>query len=435
MPRPSPLGTTNRRDFLKTGSCAMTAGSLLAAFPAAAGAFAEGQQTLRVGLVGCGGRGTDAARNALTADPYAKLVAMGDVFQDKLDFSLSTLQRQKELGERVTVAEELRFIGLDAYKHVIDHVDVVLLCTPPGFRPEHFRYAVEQGKHIFIEKPMATDAVGVRSIRETVELSRTKPISVVAGFCWRYDESRRGLFERVLAGQIGDVLAIYGTYLTNPVRPMPAAHTRPAGITDLQWMLRNWYNFTWLSGDGLVEQACHTVDWLAWAKGDVPPVSCTAVGGRQIPAEGGNIYDHCEVNYVWEDGSRGFLAQRQITGCHNENNCYLLGTKGQGSISKGVFITGEQPWRYEGNAKSMYQIEHDVLFQSIRDGKPVNDGDRMWKSTLMAIMGRMAAYTGQQVTWEFALNSQEKLVPDLPQGFETPVTFPDYARPGVTKLV
>jgi predicted dehydrogenase len=257
----------------------------------------------------------------------------------------------------------------------------------------------------------------------------------VAGFCWRYDESRRGLFERVLAGQIGDLLAIYGTYLTNPVRPMPAAHTRPAGITDLQWMLRNWYNFTWLSGDGLVEQACHTVDWLAWAKGDVPPVSCTAVGGRQIPAEGGNIYDHCEVNYLWEDGSRGFLAQRQITGCYNENNCYLLGTKGQGSIAKGVFITGENPWRYEGNAKSMYQVEHDVFFQSIRDGQPVNDGDRMWKSTLMAIMGRMAAYTGQQVTWEFALNSQEKLVPDLPQGFDTPVVFPDYARPGVTKLV
>ncbi|MFV0445955.1 MAG: Gfo/Idh/MocA family protein, partial [Planctomycetaceae bacterium] len=274
---------STRRNFLQSGSAAASITALAAAFPAAARAYADGQQTLKVGLVGCGGRGTDAASNALSADPYTKLVAMGDVFEDKLAFSHSTLKRQKELADRVDVPDEHKFVGLDAYQKVVDNVDVVLLTTPPGFRPEHFRYAVEQGKHIFIEKPMATDAVGVRSVRETVELSKTKPISVVAGFCWRYDESRRGLFERVLEGQIGDVTSILGTYLTNPVRPMPAAHSRPEGITDLQWMLRNWYNFTWLSGDGLVEQACHTVDWLAWAKGDVPPVSCTAVGGRQIP--------------------------------------------------------------------------------------------------------------------------------------------------------
>ena len=427
---------SSRRDFLRSGSAAASITALAAAFPGSARAFADGNQTLRVGLVGCGGRGTDAARNALSADPYTKLVAMGDVFQDKLEFSHKTLQKHKDVGEQVQVDPALQFIGLDAYQKVVDAVDVVLLCTPPGFRPQHFRYAVEQGKHIFIEKPMATDAVGVHSVRETVELSKTKPISVVAGFCWRYDESRRGLFERVLDGQIGDVQTVFGTYLTNPVRPMPPAHTRPEGITDLQWMLRNWYNFTWLSGDGLVEQACHTVDWLAWAKGDVPPVSCTAVGGRQVPAEGGDIYDHIEVNYVWEDGTRGFLAQRQSTGCHNENNCYLLGTKGQGAIAKGVYITGENPWKYSGDAKSMYQIEHDVFFQSIRDGSHRNDGDRMWKSTLMAIMGRMAAYTGQQVTWEFVSEkSKERLVPELPQGFDTPVTFPDYARPGVTKLV
>jgi len=432
--RPS-TSPANRRDFLKAGSAAASITALAAAFPGSAGAYADGQEILKVGLVGCGGRGTDAARNALSADPYTRLTALGDVFENRFDICLSNLKRDKELGERVQVEESGRFLGLDAYRKVVDNVDVVLLCTPPGFRPEQFRYAVEAGKHIFIEKPMATDAVGVRSVRETVELSKTKPISVVAGFCWRYDEAKRALFERILDGQIGEVLSVYGTYLTSPVRPMPPAHARPEGISNVEWMVRNWYNFTWLSGDGLVEQACHTVDWLAWIKGDVPPVSCTATGGRQVPAEGGNIFDHISVNYLWEDGSRGFLAQRQSTGCHNENHCYIHGTKGRGEISRGEFIVGDAPWKHEGGGKSMYQIEHDVFFQSIRDGQPRNDGDRMWQSTLMAIMGRMAAYTGQQVTWEHALKSEERLVPDLPDGFATPVDFPVTARPGVTKLV
>ncbi len=431
----NPPAPSNRRDFLKTGSAAVSISALAASFPGSAGAFVDGNETLRVGLVGCGGRGTDAANNALRADPYTRLTAMADVFEDKLTFSERTLKRQKEIADRVDVPDEHRFVGLDAYKKLIDVVDVVLLCTPPGFRPEHFKAAVEAGKHIFIEKPMATDAVGVRSVRETVELSKSKPISVVAGFCWRYDYARKVLFERILDGQIGDVLAIYGTYLTNPVRPMLPEHRRDPGMTDLQWMIRNWYNFTWLSGDGLVEQACHTVDWLAWAKGDTPPVSCTAVGGRQSPAAGGNIYDHIEVNYVWEDGSRGFLAQRQISGCHNENSLYVLGSKAQAQIKGGVSISGPDPWKYEGPTPSMYQVEHDEFFRSIRDGKNHNDGDRMWKSTLMAIMGRMAAYTGQQLTWEHALNSEEKLVPDITNGWDTPVEFPGYAIPGVTKLI
>ncbi|MEZ6067494.1 MAG: Gfo/Idh/MocA family oxidoreductase [Planctomycetaceae bacterium] len=421
--------TANRRDFLKTSGTVASIATLAAAFPASARAYADGDEILKVGLVGCGGRGTDAASNALSADPYARLTAMGDVFEDKLTFSHNTLQRHKQVGEQVKVDDAMKFIGTDAYQKVVDNVDVVLLCTPPGFRPEHFKYAVEAGKHIFIEKPMATDAVGVRSVRESVELSKTKPICVVAGFCWRYDYAKKALFERVLDGQIGDVTTVLGTYLTNPVRPMQPAHKRGENVSNLEWMLRNWYNFTWLSGDGLVEQACHTVDWLAWAKGDKPPASCTAVGGRQIPAEGGNIFDHIEVNYVWDDGTRGFIAQRQISGCHNENSCYVLGTKGQANISKGNFITGENAWRYEGETPSMYEVEHRHLFSAIRNGEIVNDGDRMWNSTLMAIMGRMAGYTGQEITWQQALDSQEKLVPDITNGLNTPVEFPEMAMP------
>jgi predicted dehydrogenase len=315
-------------------------------------------------------------------------------------------------------------------------VDVVLLASPPGFRPVHFRAAVDANKHVFAEKPVATDVPGVRSIIESVGISKQKNLSIVAGFCWRYDNAKRALFEQLHNGAIGELRAAFGTYLTSPVKPMPPASQRPDGISDLEWMVRNWYNFTWLSGDGYVEQAIHTVDWLAWAFNDEPPASCTAVGGRQIPAEGGNIFDHMEVNYVWANDSRGFVAQRQIPNCDNENNLYLLGSKGTAQIQpRGVRVSGETNWRYEGPSNNMYRAEHVVLFDSIRSGKVVNDGDRMFKSTLMGIMGRMAAYTGKRITWDMAMESQEQRVPEFPQGWQTQVAMPKMALPGVTPFV
>jgi predicted dehydrogenase len=328
------------------------------------------------------------------------------------------------------------FVGLDAYQKVIDSgVDVVLLASPPGFRPVHLRAAVEAGKHIFCEKPMATDAPGVRSVMESVRIAKEKKLAVVAGFCWRYDYPKRELFKRIHDGEIGQVRAIYGTYLAGPVKPMPRAETRPEGITDLEWMVRNWYNFNWLSGDGYVEQAVHTVDWLAWVMKDVPPTTCNAVGGRQIPAHGGNIFDHMEVNYEWEDGTRGFLAQRQIPGCYSENHLTVFGTKGTGLInSRGVSIIGENPWRYQGEKPDMYQVEHNELFASIRAEKPINDGDRMAKSTLISIMGRNAAYTGQEITWEMIMGSRQVLVPDL-KDWNSVVDVQPMAMPGRTKFV
>jgi myo-inositol 2-dehydrogenase/D-chiro-inositol 1-dehydrogenase len=424
-----------RRDFLKAGATVAVAGTLGMNLSMSAGLYAAGNEILKVGLVGCGGRGTGAAREALKADPQTRLVAMGDAFPEQIEGSINSLKGVKEIGDRVVVDADHKFSGLEAYKHVIDNVDVVLLASPPGFRPYHLRYAVEKGKNIFTEKPMATDAPGVRSVMETVKMAKEKKLALVAGFCWRYDYPRRELFKRIHDGQIGDVIAVYGTYLTSPVKPMPPADTRPKGMSDLEWMVRNWYNFTWLSGDGLVEQAIHTVDWLAWTMKDVPAVSCTAVGGRQIPAHGGNIYDHIEVNYLWESGTRGFLSQRQIAGCHNENNLYVLGAKGTGSISgRGVTISGENAWKYSGPTNNMYQTEHDEFFASIRSGNPINDGDRMVKSTLLGIMGRMAGYTGQQVTWDMALNSQEELVPDV-KDWNADVKMPTMARPGVTPFV
>jgi predicted dehydrogenase len=371
----------------------------------------------------------------LKAGPDIHLVAVGDAFEKPIAGSLKAVA--KEAGEdKVKVKPDKMFVGLDAYQKVIDSgVDVVLLASPPGFRPVHLRAAVEAGKHIFCEKPMATDAPGVRSVMESVRIAKEKKLAIVAGFCWRYEYSKRELFKRIHDGQIGQVRALYGTYLTGPVKPMPPASARPKGITDLEWMVRNWYNFNWLGGDGLVEQAVHTVDWLAWAMKDAPPARCTAVGGRQIPAHGGNIYDHMEVNYEWEDGVRAFLAQRQIPGCHNENYLTVYGTQGTALInSRGVSIIGENPWRYQGEKPDMYQVEHNELFASIRAEKPINDGDRMARSTLMSIMGRNAAYTGQEITWEMITNSRQVLVPDL-KDWNSVVDAQPMAMPGRTKFV
>ena len=432
----SETSLTTRREFLKSSTTAALVGAVTAPHILTSKTRAASPgETLKVGLIGCGGRGTGAAAQALKADASVHLFAVGDVFEQAVQSSIKAVAAEAG-ADKVKVKPENMFVGLDAYKKVIDSgVDVVLLATPPGFRPVHLRAAVDAGKHIFCEKPMATDAPGVRSVMESVRLAKERSLALVAGFCWRYDHPLRELFKRIHDGEMGEVRAIYGTYLTGPVKPMPPASSRPEGITDLEWMVRNWYNFNWLGGDGFVEQAVHTCDWLAWVMKDTVPLSCTAVGGRQIPAHGGNIFDHIEANYVWADGTLGFLAQRQITGCFSENHLTVIGSKGTGHIdSRGASITGEKAWRYQGEKPSMYQVEHNELFASIRSGKPINDGERMAKSTLLSIMGRNAAYTGQQLTWEMILNSQQVLVPEI-KDWNTKFEPEPLAVPGRTKFV
>jgi len=414
----------DRRDLLRTTAVA---------FPAIV-ASAQGAKALKVGLVGCGGRGTGAAAQALKADDYAELVAMGDIYQERIDHSLAALRRVVDPKVKVETAN--MFTGLDAYQKVINSgVDVVLLATPPGFRPLHLKAAVDAGKHVFCEKPVAVDAPGVRSVMETSRLAKEKNLSLVAGFCWRYSNYIEAAFEQVHGGAIGDIVSYYATYYTSPVKPMPPASDRPAGMGDVEWQIRNWYNFCWTCGDGLVEQAVHSVDKIAWAFKDQPPVSCVAVGGRQIPAQGGNIYDHFEVNYLYPNNVRAFMACRQIPGCYNENADYILGSKGNATIGRGPLpkIEGATNWTFEGQKNDMYQAEHDVLFASIRQGKPVNDGERMATSTMLALMGRMAAYTGQQITWEQAMNSQEHV---FPENLTWDMALPEQPmpRPGVTRF-
>lgn len=431
----TPANSSDRRDFLKTTSGALGA-ALVTGFPAIISAQTV-TKAIKVGLIGCGGRGTGAASQALHADDYAELTAVADIAQSQVDHSLGTLKRISKIADRVKVDKENQFLGLDAYQKVLaSDIDVVILTTPPGFRPMMLAASVAANKHIFAEKPVATDAPGIRSALESAEKAQQKNLSLVAGFCWRYSNMIEDTVKQIRDGSIGRVVSYYATYYTNPVKPMPPASERPAGMSEVEWQIRNWYNFVYLCGDSLVEQAVHSADKIAWLMNDEPPVSCVGVGGRVIPAEGGNIYDHFEINYIYPNGVRAFLANRQIVGCYNENSDYIMGTDGTCTIGRGPTpkIEGKTNWTWTGQKYDMYQREHDVLFASIRQGKPVNNGKRLATSTLLAMMGRMAAYTGQQITWDEAMNSQEKRFPDNLDWNGTHTIMPR-AEPGITKFI
>jgi len=388
-----PISPT-RRQFIAAPAILTAIGTLQAQKKA------DSNETLRIGLIGCGGRGTGAAAQALGADYNTKLVAVADAFETQIDNSIKNLSTQ--FPDRVDVKPEMKFVGVDAYKKLLaSGVDVVLLATPPGFRPLHLTAAVEAGKHIFCEKPMAVDAAGYQTAMAAVRKAKEKKLNLVAGFCWRYSTSRIEAFKRLHDGEIGNIVSIFATYYTAPVKPMPPASGRPAGMGDVEWQMRNWYNFAWLSGDSLVEQAVHSIDKICWAMKDAPPLSCVASGGRQVANEGGNIFDHFHAAYEWEGGVFCHLGSRQIRGCHGENADYINGTKGRLLIGKGgaPIIDGESRWRFRGEEKNMYDLEHEALFAAIRKGEVINDGDRMMLSTLVGIMGREAAYTGQKLLW------------------------------------
>jgi len=369
-------------------------------------------EVLRVGLIGAGGRGTGAAFNALRAEPgTVVLTAIADILPGRLDASLKGLRESlgADAEALVQVSEERKFIGFDSYKRLIDsEVDVVILTTPPVFRPATLAYAVEKKKHVFCEKPVAVDATGVRSALASVEAARQAGLVLVSGLCWRYHNRQREIFGRIVDGQIGEVQTVYTTYNTGPNAYVPRAE----GQSEMEHAIRNWYHFTWLGGDHVVEQAVHSIDKMAWCFGDVPPLSCHAVGGRSTPVTVGDRWDHFSATFDYGNGRKGFHMSRQWAGCDNENHDYAFGTEGRATIrgwEPYQVIEGRRPWTCTTPGDDMYQVEHDELFAAIRAGKPMNDGLRMAHSTLLAIMVRMAAYTGRTVTWEQALNSKEDL--------------------------
>ena len=419
------MSAPSRRTFL-------TSSTLLAAAP---GLHAAGDDTLKVGLIGCGGRGTGAALNALAADKNVKLVALADAFEDRLTECLDSLRKKPDVAAKVDVKPEARFVGFDGYKSVIERCDVVLLCTPPHFRPLHLKAAVDAGKHVFAEKPCAVDAPGVRSVLATCEAAKKKSLSVVSGLCLRYDNAFRECVKRIHGGAIGDVVMVQA----NDYRGGRWSKPRLPEWSDMTYQMRNWYNFTWLSGDFNVEQHVHFLDVCAWIMKDQYPVRAMGMGGRTVLAgtEYGNIYDHFSVVYEYADGQRFISNTRQQPKTKGDMSAHALGTTGRAMLAErenGMWIKGKDNWQAGRPTNQMYQTEHDELFAAIRKGTPINNGEYMAKSTLLAVMGRMAAYTGQQITWEMALNSKEDLTPP---GYDWGVKLPDppVAIPGVTKFL
>ena len=431
QPANVPTAGASRRDFLTTSAAAVAGAALVTLPGAVANAHAAGSDVLKIGLIGCGDRGTGAATQALNADPNTKLVAMGDLFKDHLDAKFKVLKDDEKVGARVEVKPENRFVGWDAYLKVLAAgVDVVILTTPPHFRPLHHKAAVDAGKHVFCEKPVAVDAPGVRAVMEACREAKAKNLSIVSGLCYRYERSKRETMARVHDGAIGDIVALQTNYNTHGLW----SFKRQPDWSDMEWQLRNWLYFTWLSGDHNVEQHIHSLDKMAWAMKDEPPVRAFGLGGRQTRTseQYGNIFDHHAVQYEYKNGVKLFAYCRQQDGTANNVNDYILGTDGVCDVMKHT-ITGKNSWKATKDKNDdMYQNEHDELFASIRSGKPINNGDYMTKSTLMAIMGRMATYTGQVITWEMAMRSKEDLTPAKYE-FGPLATAP-VPMPGVTKF-
>jgi predicted dehydrogenase len=441
-----PTAGPSRRSVLKN---TVTAAGVVAASQLVVPAvYAAGSEVIKFGLIGCGGRGTGAGGQALSANPSNHITAIGDLWMDKIDLALASYR--KSHPEQVKVTNDTKFTGLDAYKKVIDSgVDVVLLTTPPAFRWIHFQYAVDKNKHVFAEKPLCVDAAGYRAVSKTIEESKKKNLGFVDGFCWRYSIGERQTFPKVHDGAIGDIVSIYSHY--NAAQLWMKA--RQPEWSDTEWQLRNWLYFTWLSGDHIVEQAVHTIDKVAWAMKDKMPVRAWATGGRQQRTDPafGHIWDHFAVVYEWENGTRAHLYCRQQDQVSMGVNDHFIGTKGVCDIKSNFspktggadYVirqhgdTAGQGWRLENipkNFPNAYQVEHDELFASIRDGKPINAGQRVPNSAMMAILGRVAAYTGQVITWDQAINSKEDLFPkelDL----KAPMATPPVAVPGLTKFV
>lgn len=370
-------------------------------------------KVLKAGLIGCGGRGTGAAMNFIDAGPNLQIVALGDLFKDKLDDCRATLKRERN----IEIDESYCFTGFDNYLKVIDSgIDIVLLCTPPHFRPIHVEAAVNAGKHIFMEKPVAVDPVGARSVLISAKKAEQMGLSMVSGTIRRVQKDYMETWRRVANGEIGEVVS---AHIVRNGGSLWAKKKLPEW-TEMEYMLRNWVNFCWLSGDHIVEQFIHEVDVMSWFLGKIP-VKAMAWGGRQRRVSG-DQYDFFSVEYLYENGMQAHCAARQISGCSNLKREIITGTKGYADCSGTIFdLKGNLVWQYpypkEGDTdptwkvKDPYIQEHINLVTSIRTGNPVNDAEAQVNSTLITIMGRISAYTGKDVTWEEMLNSNLKLGP------------------------
>lgn len=425
------MGGTSRRDFIKKTALA-SAGLSAGLFASGNFAYAGGKDTLRVGLIGCGGRGTGAARNCVNAAENVELYAMGDLFPDRLESSREILKQA--IGDGCNVTPDRAFSGLEAYKKVIrSDVDLVLLATPPAFRPSHFEDAVKHNRHVFIEKPVAVDPAGVKSIRRTAKLAESKGLSVMSGLQYRKQNNYIHAMEMIHSGNIGRPVAAQAEYLAGGIW----YHERTDEMSEMEWQLRNWYYYTWLSGDFIVEQFVHNLDTILWAYGSLP-LMCTGVGGRQarVASEFGNIYDHFSITYDFPEGRMLSATCRQFEGSHRNVTNRIIGSDASVFITPNhtrIEIPGQaEPVLIPLEGDSPQQIQKRRLVESIRKGIPVNEAEMVADATLMAVMGREAAYTGRQITWDEIRESDLNLMPDQID-FEHPIHDP-VAIPGSTPL-
>jgi predicted dehydrogenase len=420
--------SVSRRAFIQTTAAAT------AAFALRGGVHAAGSDVIRVGLVGCGGRGTGAARDCLRGSEGVELVALGDLTPDRLATCREQLAKaaseSPDFAAKYRVTDERCFTGFDAYKKVLaSDIHLVILATPPGFRPAHLAAAVEAGKHIFAEKPVAVDAAGVRSVLGTYDLARQKGLAIGVGTQRRHQAEYLATIERIQGGAVGDVIS--GQVFWNQGGLW--SREKLPEWSDAEWQIRNWLYFTWLSGDHIVEQHVHNIDVANWVLG-AHPVRATGVGGRQrrIEPRYGHIYDHFAVDFEYPSGARVLSMCRQIEGTRGLVGEHFLGARG--SSNAAGRITGATAWTWQAPERRVnpFVQEHTDLVAGIRAGKPYNELKQIAESTLTAIMGREAAYTGQEVTWDEIVNAEQDLTP--PQVAFGPLDVPPVAMPGRTKI-
>ncbi|MBN2327683.1 MAG: Gfo/Idh/MocA family oxidoreductase [Candidatus Omnitrophica bacterium] len=426
---------STRRSFIKTAAMTASAAALAASNVNRFG-HAAGNDEIKVGLIGCGGRGSAAANDALDADPGVKVVALGDIFADKVQKARQGLKDRKP--DRTLVDDDHCFVGFDAYQKVIDSgVDVVLIACTSIFHPKYLKAAIDAGKHVFAEKPHAIDPPGVRLAMETFELAKQKKRCIVSGLVYRYVPAFRETIKRVLDGAIGDILAIEENYLRTPY----VLASRQPGDREIEFQFRNWYHFAWLSGDDILQSLIHNLDKALWALREEAPVKAHGLGGRSASFGEiyGDVFDHYSVVYEYADGRKIYGFGRTQENCYTNTSDILIGTKGRCELMQSRII-GETNWQYDGIERSGYKVEHEELFKAVRSGELLVN-DYGVKSSMVAILGQMACYSGKQIGWDEAIQSDFTFGPMMGDFNTAPPVLPDNqgnyptAIPGKTKAL
>ena len=389
----------SRRDFLRN-SVAAASGAALAASAISRGAYAQGSDVIKIGMIGCGGRCTGAALNAMNVDKGVRLVAMCDIFMDRVKARRKHLQSRKR--DQVAVDDAHCFDGFDGYKKVVESVDVAVIANAAKFHPLHMMTAIQAGKHVFVEKPHAIDPYGVKMVRAACEMAKQKKLSVVSGLQSRFHPGYQETVQRIHDGAIGDIVTIEENFLRGPY----GLYRRKPGLSEVQYQCSNQYHFTWLSGDDVPQSLIHNVDRSLWAMKGQTPVRCHGLAGRSSMTDEiyGNVFDHHGVVYQFANGVKLYAFCRTTTGCYNEVSSLVYGTKGRCNLLACI-IEGETKWRYSGKRQNPYDQEHRALFQAIRKAEPINSGYHMADSTLTTVMGQLSCYSGKEVKWDQAVNS------------------------------